>query len=338
MFESYFGIISGTLEPRHFISKRMKVNLTTDAAEGKSVDELLDIHREYSRLFDVEPNPKGFYIAEKGYLSLYDLKVLISSKLVSPCILCENRCSVDRIGGETGRCGVGMTSRYASEFIHTGEEAPIIPSHTIFFTGCTFECIHCQNWDIATSPDTGVIFNDHIIELIESRHARGARNVNLVGGNPDQHLHNILSVFSKLETHTPIVWNSNTFASAESMELLKGFADLHLADFKYGNDSCAHEISGIDNYWNVVTRNLSFAYTNSDILIRQLVLPGHVQCCTVPVAQWCFGNIPDCGFNLMFQYHPEYQARKHPQLKTHLSENDVFEAMEAVRNLDLHMV
>ena len=70
MFESYFGIIDGNLEPRHFISKRMKVNLTTDTAGSKSVDELLDIHREYSRLFDAEPNPTGFFIAEKGFRSL----------------------------------------------------------------------------------------------------------------------------------------------------------------------------------------------------------------------------------------------------------------------------
>lgn len=338
MFEGYFRIIDGSLEPRHFISKRMKVDETPDSASAKNVVELLEVHRKHSRLFDREPNPTGFMIADDGRMSLYDLKVVIASRLVSPCILCENRCGVKRTDGETGRCGVGTISRYASEFIHMGEEAPIIPSHTIFFKGCTFGCIHCQNWDIATSPNTGVIFNDHIIDLIGSRHSRGARNVNLVGGNPDQHLYNILDVFTKLDTHTPIVWNSNTFASAESMELLKGFADLHLADFKYGNDSCAKEISGIDNYWEVVTRNLSFAYANSEILIRHLVLPGHVQCCTVPIARWCAGNIPECGFNLMFQYHPEYQARKHPQLRHHLSENDVVEAMEAVKNLDLHIV
>jgi putative pyruvate formate lyase activating enzyme len=338
MFESYFGIINGSLVPRQFISKRMKVDLITDEADEISIDGLLDVHRKYSHLFDDTPNPTGFLLAEDGDMSLYDLKVLIASRLMSPCMLCENRCGSLRFDGETGRCGVGTISRYASEFIHMGEEAPIIPSHTIFFTGCTFGCIHCQNWDIATSPNTGVIFNDHIIELIESRHTRGARNVNLVGGNPDQHLYNILKIFTDVETHTPIVWNSNTFASSESMELLKGFADLHLADFKYGNDSCGKEISGVDDYWSVVTRNLSFAYTNSNFLIRHLVLPGHVHCCTEPIAQWCAGNIPECGFNLMFQYHPEYEARKHPQLRHHLSENDVAEAMEAVRNLDLHIV
>ncbi len=338
MFENYFAIIDRSLEPRHFISKRMKVDVDPDAAGGMPVDELLGIHREHSRLFDESPNPSGFAVPAGNELSLYDLKIIIASKLISPCILCENRCGVDRIGGELGRCGVGTISRYASEFIHKGEEAPIIPSHTIFFTGCTFECIHCQNWDIASSPDRGVIFDDHILELIESRHQRGARNVNLVGGNPDQHLANILRIFRKLETHTPIVWNSNTYASIESMELLKGFADLHLADFKYGDNSCAKEISGIEKYWDVVTRNLAYAYPNSDILLRHLVLPGHVQCCTRPIAQWCAENIPGCGFNLMFQYHPEHKARKHPKLRYYLDEEDVLGAMESVRNLDLNLV
>ena len=122
------------------------------------------------------------------------------------------------------------------------------------------------------------------------------------------------------------------------MELLKGFADFQLADFKYGTDECAEEISGIKNYWEVVTRNLSFARKNSEILIRHLILPGHTECCTRPVAKWCAEHIPDCGFNLMFQYHPEHRAFGHPQLMKLLSEDDVLGAINAVKELDLNMV
>jgi putative pyruvate formate lyase activating enzyme len=37
-----------------------------------------------------------------------------------------------------------------------GEEAPLIPSHTIFFTGCPFNCVYCQNWDINHNPYEGI--------------------------------------------------------------------------------------------------------------------------------------------------------------------------------------
>ncbi len=336
MFENYFNIIQGNLQPRHFISKRIKVEGYDDS---QPADKLLEIHRRYSKLFDGEANPKGFeQVSRPDDKSLYDLEILIAQKLMSPCILCENRCAVIRLAGEKGRCGCSAETFYASEFTHMGEESVIIPSHTIFFSGCTFQCIHCQNYDIARDPMAGHVFDENIIRAIQRRYKMGTRNINLVGGNPDQHLHNILRVFKSLDVPIPIVWNSNTYASIESMELLKGFADLHLADFKYGNDQCAREISGVDNYWEVVTRNLSFAHTNSDILIRHLVLPGHVECCTVPVAKWCAENIPDCGFNLMFQYHPMWKAYNHPQLCHSLSDKDIFDAMEAVRNLDLELV
>ena len=336
MFESYFGIIHGKYKPRHFISKRTKIAGYDDA---KSADELLEVHREYSAPFDNHTNPPVFEeVAGLVDKSLYDFKVLIAEKLLSPCFLCENRCGVIRLAGETGRCGCGKDTFYASEFIHMGEESQIIPSHTIFFSGCNFECIHCQNYDISNNPTAGQLFDDNILKIIRRRYNIGTNNINLVGGNPDQHLYNILRVFQGLDVPIPIVWNSNTYASIESMELLNGFVDLHLADFKYGNDKCAKEISGIDNYWNVVTRNLSFAYTNSDILVRHLVLQGHVECCTVPVAKWCAENIPNCGFNLMLQYHPMWKAYNHPQLKTGLNGDDIFGAMEAVRNLDMNLV
>ena len=337
MFSAYFNIISGKLQPRHFISKRILVDGYDDA---KPAVDLLEIHKRYSSLFDNNPNPNKFVEIEGvNDKSLYDLKVLIALKLMAPCILCENRCRAIRLSGKRGRCGVGRDSLYTSEFIHMGEESCIVPSHTIFFSGCTFECIHCQNYDIAREPDQGQIFDENILRAIQRRHKMGGtRNINLVGGNPDQHLPNILRVFKNLDTPIPIVWNSNTYASIETMELLKGFADLHLADFKYGNDKCAKEISGIDNYWNIVTRNLLFAYTNSDILIRHLVLPGHVECCAIPVAKWCAENIPNCGFNLMFQYHPMYKAYTHPVLRNYLGEDDIYNALNSVKKFKLNMV
>ena len=35
-----------------------------------------------------------------------------------------------------------------------GEEAPLIPSGTLFFAGCTFNCCFCQNHDISSAGKT----------------------------------------------------------------------------------------------------------------------------------------------------------------------------------------
>jgi putative pyruvate formate lyase activating enzyme len=36
-----------------------------------------------------------------------------------------------------------------------------------------------------------------------------------------------------------MVFNSNTYYSAEAAKLLDGVIDVYLSDFKYGNDRCA---------------------------------------------------------------------------------------------------
>jgi putative pyruvate formate lyase activating enzyme len=62
------------------------------------------------------------------------------------CHCCGWRCGVNRKTGEKGFCRLTDISNYASEFLHMGEEPELIPPHMIFFTGCTFACVYCQNW------------------------------------------------------------------------------------------------------------------------------------------------------------------------------------------------
>jgi len=76
-------------------------------------------------------------------------------ELYSPCILCERKCEVNR-PEQVGFCGV-RSSRIASMFVHWGEEPELIPSGTIFFSGCNFYCVYCQNWDIARFPQVGEV-------------------------------------------------------------------------------------------------------------------------------------------------------------------------------------
>lgn len=79
-------------------------------------------------------------------------KIQKAQEVLNSCIFCERRCGNDRTKGEVGFCGVSDKPHISSQFIHVGEEAEIIPSYTIFFSGCTFECVFCQNWDISRQP------------------------------------------------------------------------------------------------------------------------------------------------------------------------------------------
>ena len=64
------------------------------------------------------------------------------------CELCEHRCRVNRLEGETGVCRVTIPT-VASATLH-----PAPPeSYTVFMSGCNFKCLNCQNWTISQYPD-----------------------------------------------------------------------------------------------------------------------------------------------------------------------------------------
>ena len=99
-----------------------------------------------------------------------------------------------------GFCKTGVESHFSSEFLHVSEEVELIPSHTIFFNRCTFACVSCQNYDIVYDDDYKAIPKE-LAERIDRRFRQGSRNVNFVGGNPDQHAHTILEILRYVKSN-----------------------------------------------------------------------------------------------------------------------------------------
>ena len=97
------------------------------------------------------------------------------------------------------------------------------------------------------------------------------------------------------------------------MEILKDVVDIWLPDFKWGNDRCAVRYSRVTRYFEVVSRNHIIAHDAADIIIRHLVIPGHISCCTRPILEWVAEHCPRAIVNVMGQYRPEYLVAKHPE-------------------------
>ncbi|MFH1836282.1 MAG: radical SAM protein [Methanobacteriota archaeon] len=262
-------------------------------------------------------------------------KVFKAKSFLSSCMLCERRCGVDRSKGERGFCGV-LEPRISSKFIHLGEEPEIVPSYTIFFAGCTFHCVFCQNWDISQNPNGGVEL--HAETLANMMNNISARNVNWVGGDPTPNIPFILEVLINVEKNLPQVWNSNLYLTKEAMGVLDGVIDLYLTDFKYGCDECAVKYSQAKDYWKIITRNHFEARRQAEVIIRHLVLPGHVDCCTKPILDWISDNLENVRVNIMDQYRPEYKACDYPEINTLLSTNEFREALDYGRELGLNIV
>jgi putative pyruvate formate lyase activating enzyme len=270
--------------------------------------------------------------------SLLDLKIKLAEDILRSCHFCERRCGVDRTRDARGFCNLGAVSRLSSEFLHLGEEACLVPSHTLFFIGCTFYCVYCQNWTISRQVETGVpVSPGDLADVVKKRRlAEHSRNVNLVGGEPTPNLHVILEMLSSLEVNIPVVWNSNMYMSTEAMRLLDGVVDVYLTDFKYGPGKCALRLSKVREYWETVTRNHLLAREQAELLIRHLVLPNHGECCTRPVLEWIgrnFGN--SVRVNIMSQYRPEFHAYKKPDITSQLTSPEMARAYETAGDVGL---
>jgi putative pyruvate formate lyase activating enzyme len=334
----YFAVMEGKLPARFLVCKRVKAKVDLPASD----EELWSAHerglKEFRRLLaKIDGGKIKLEDLKKPEVSLLDLKIELARRILKSCHFCERRCGVDRTAGEAGFCGVGEKSRVASEFMHYGEESVLVPSYTIFFNGCTFKCVFCQNWDISQYPEGGVeVLPQTLAKLIEGAKKDGARNVNFVGGNPDPNLHTILEALNKCETSLSSVWNSNMFYSLETAKLLFGTQDVYLTDFKWGSNKCALRYSKVSGYFEVVTRNHRLAFADSELIIRHLVMPSHLDCCTKPVLKWIADNLGSMvRTNIMDQYTPHYLADKYPEINRRITSEEYKRALEIARDVGL---
>jgi putative pyruvate formate lyase activating enzyme len=171
---------------------------------------------------------------------------------------------------------------------------------------------------------------------VEHLRRGGCRNVNLVGGEPTPWLQQWLETFKHVNVNVPVVWNSNSYYSEETAKLLAGFVDVYLLDFKYGSNECAERISDAPGYWEACTRNHLYGKKYGELLIRVLVLPEHLECCTKKVLNWIAENLGTwVRTNVMFQYRPEWRANEIPELRRRLTGEERERAIELAKEAGL---
>ena len=321
---TYRRVASGVRLPRFVQAAWRKVDIA-DLSE-LSLEELWAQHDECRAVGRKRPS-----------VSLLDVKAALAARMLENCALCDRRCGVNRTKGERGFCNVGSESNFFFNDILYGEELPLVPSHEVFLSGCNMRCKYCYSWKSVLDTSQGCkLIHEDFAHTVKQFKSEGAINLNLIGGEATVHLPNILEMLKHVSCRTPIVWNSNFFMSEETMRLLDGIVDLYVGDFRFGNDTCARELGGVDRYFTAAARNFQTAANESDLIIRHLVVPGHVECCLAPIAQWVANNLPDTPFNLMFQYAPYHEAEGDPMIGRTLSASEEKLAHEIVSDLKLN--
>ena len=342
-FSKYRGIIDGTQLARYLIAKSVKCNfIPTDPIE-KLEGLLKEKSIEFNALLNEDLlDVKKRIIQDSNYITLAET---IAIKYLEACMFCERQCEANRISGEKGFCLISKDSYVSSAFLHLGEEAPLIPSGTIFFHGCNFGCVFCQNYDISQAwkgkkniEDVAQKVNSRVLtEIAEKLVDKGAININYVGGDPIPNIHTIVGSLNFQKSNICQLWNSNFFLTDKTLSLIIDLMDFWLPDFKYGNNQCGKKYSGIDNYFDVVSRNHKRIHDegSGEICIRHLVMPNHVECCTKPILDYVAKELPKAVLNLMAQYRPQWKASEYPEINRRPTSQEIQEARDYADKLEI---
>jgi putative pyruvate formate lyase activating enzyme len=287
--------------------------------------------KNYNSILTKEKKPKYLNLPKEKLKE----KVSSSYEILNSCELCERKCGINRNAGKIGVCNVSFL-KINSFFPHFGEEPFFVPSFTVFFSGCNFKCVFCQNYTISQFREGNEISVQELSSIMQK--ANSCKNLNLVGGDPIPFLPWILDALQRTKLSVPVIWNSNLFLTEKSFGLLHGVIDVFLSDWKYGSNSCAEKLSGIKNYWETISRNHSLAFQQAELVIRHLILPGHFQCCTKKILQEISYRFQDkVVVNLMNQFRPEFKAIEYG-LDRGISREEFQKAVSLAEELELNFI
>ncbi len=245
------------------------------------------------------------------------------SGLPTECRLCPRRCRANRFAGEAGLCGAADELRVARAALHFWEE-PVISgtrgSGTVFFSNCPLRCTYCQNRAISQGSSGKDITVGRLIEIFLGLRAQGAHNINLV--SPTHYILQVIEAIEGAKTQglsVPIVYNTSGYEEVSSIESLAGHVDIFLSDFKYYDNRLGKRYSQVGDYRQRASEALQAmvglvgppvlnddgdGLLASGVIVRHLLLPGHLEDAKAVVAFLWESYGDTIGYSLMGQYTP----------------------------------
>lgn len=210
---------------------------------------------------------------------------------MSDCTLCPRRCHANRAAGQTGFCGQTAQLRAARAALHFWEEPCIsgdCGSGTVFFSGCSLQCIFCQNHEIALGESGKVISVERLSQIFLRLQDKGAANINLVtAGHFIPQICRALELSKEDGLSIPIVYNTGSYEEAASLRLLEGLIDIWLPDLKYFSSDLSARYSSAPDYFQAATAAIAEMFRQTPavvfdsktglmqrgIIVRHLMLP-----------------------------------------------------------------
>lgn len=258
---------------------------------------------------------------------------------LSSCSLCHRGCKANRISGKTGFCKMTDTVKAARAALHFWEEPCISGEHgsgTVFFSGCTLRCVFCQNHDIALGLSGKDISISRLAEIFLELQEKGALNINLV--TPTHYVPQIITALDSAKQQglkLPIVYNTGSYETIDTLKHLDGLIDIYLPDLKYYSPELSKRYSNAPDYFLVASAAIAEMYRqvgdftfNSDgimthgMIVRHLVLPTHTHD-SKAVLKYLYETYQDHIYvSIMNQYTPASDLSSYPELNRTLTTHE----------------
>lgn len=264
--------------------------------------------------------------------------------MLEDCQVCAQNCHVNRLEGELGVCRGGREAAVSSWGPHFGEEDVLVGnggSGTIFFSRCNLTCRFCQNCELSQYDEGREVSSRELADIMLELQESGCHNVNLV--SPSHYVPQILEalVFAARDgLKIPLVYNTGTYDSLETLQLLDGIVDIYMPDIKFGNDEIGEKYTGGAAYFTVARAAVKEMHRQvgdltvdergvaaRGVLVRHLVMPNNLSG-TDAVMNFLAEEVSANTFiNIMDQYYPAHEALNFSELSRRISSEEFQEAI-----------
>lgn len=282
---------------------------------------------------------------QPGYIALYhsgelEQRVQNLEARLAACDICPRKCLVNRLQNNIGFCHSGKLPIVSSVCAHAGEE-PVLSgtkgSGAIFLGNCNLKCVYCQNYQISQNWQKQQSYETdcHTLagKMLYLQNELGCHNINFV--SPSHFIPQLARAVFEAVTkglHIPLVYNTNSYDSMESLKELDGIIDIYLPDIKYASDDKARKYSQAPDYVAISRAAIKEMYrqvgdllindtgiAQRGLIVRHLILPNGIAGSEKSL-KWLANELStSVTVSIMSQYLPVNKAQRVPLLSRVIS-------------------
>jgi putative pyruvate formate lyase activating enzyme len=185
---------------------------------------------------------------------------------------------------------------------------------------------NCQNFETSQIGEGEELDARTLARVMIRLQEMGCHNINFV--TPEHVVPQIVEALPHaiaLGLHLPLVYNTSSYDSLESLQVMDGLVDIYMPDFKLWDEEASRQYLAATNYPEVARtviremhRQVGELKVDEDglalrgVLVRHLIMPGRLED-TRQIVGWLAELSRDTYVNLMDQYYPAWKAKTNPR-------------------------